>query len=90
MVIVIILAASLRQTVLPNDILGRVAGVFQAAAGLCGVIGALAAGAIASAVGVRETLLIAAVGYFLAPAIALLSPLKALKSLPNPGAVQAH
>jgi MFS family permease len=83
MVIVIILAASLRQTVLPNEILGRVAAVFQAAAGLCGVIGALSAGAIASVVGVRETLLIAAFGYFLAPAIALLSPLKALKSLPN-------
>ncbi len=90
MVVVIILAASLRQTVLPNDVLGRVAGVFQAAAGLCGVIGALAAGAIASAVGVRETLLIAAFGYFLAPAIALLSPLKALKSLPNPDAAHAH
>jgi len=90
MVIVIILAASLRQTVLPNDILGRVAAVFQAAAGLCGVVGALTAGAIASALGVRETLLIAACGYFLPPAIALLSPLKALKSLPNPDGAHAH
>jgi MFS family permease len=90
MVVAIILAASLRQTVLPNEIFGRVAGVFQAAAGLCGVAGALAAGAIASVVGVRETLLIAAFGYFLPPAIALLSPLKALKSLPDPDGAHAH
>jgi MFS family permease len=93
LVIVIILTASLRQTVLPNDILGRVAGVFQAAAGLCGVVGALTAGAVASAVGVRETLLIAAFGYFLAPLIALVSPLRGLKSLAdtaNPADAHAH
>jgi MFS family permease len=90
LVVAIILAASLRQTVLPNEILGRVAAVFQAAAGFCSVIGALAAGAVASVVGVRETLLIAAIGYFLAPAIALMSPLASLKSLPNPPAARAH
>ena len=90
LVVTIILAASLRQTVLPNDILGRVAAVFKAAGGVCGVTGALTAGAFASFVGVRETLLIAAIGYFLAPAIALLSPLKTLKSLRNPPAALAH
>ncbi|MGD0143132.1 MAG: MFS transporter, partial [Rhizomicrobium sp.] len=89
MVVVIILAASLRQTVLPNEILGRVAAVFKAAGGLCGVVGALAAGAIASFVGVRETVLIAAIGYFLAPAIAVLSPLRRLKSLTDPGVAHA-
>jgi MFS family permease len=93
LVIVIILAASLRQTVLPNDILGRVAGVFQAAAGLCGVTGALAAGAVASVIGLRETLLIAAFGYFLPPLVALVSPLRGLKSLAdtaNPADAHAH
>jgi MFS family permease len=90
LVVAIILGSSLRQTVLPNEVLGRVAAVFKAAGGLCGVTGALAGGAIAGVVGVRETLLIAAIGYFLAPVIALLSPLKALKSLPNSDATRAH
>jgi MFS family permease len=90
MVIVIVLAASLRQTVMPNEILGRVAAVFKAAGGLCGVVGALAAGSIASVIGVRETVLIAAIGYFLAPLIALLSPLRTLKSLPDPVDARAH
>jgi MFS family permease len=90
LVVAIILGASLRQTALPNEVLGRVAAVFKAAGGLCGVTGALTAGAIAGVVGVRETLLIAAIGYFLAPVIALLSPLKALKSLPNSDATHAH
>jgi MFS family permease len=90
LVVAIILGASLRQTVLPNEVLGRVAAVFKTAGGLCGVTGALASGAIAGVVGVRETLLIAAIGYFLAPVIALLSPLKALKSLPNSDATHAH
>jgi MFS family permease len=90
LVVAIILGASLRQTALPNEVLGRVAAVFKAAGGLCGVTGALTAGAIAGVVGVRETLLIAAIGYFLAPVIALLSPLKALKSLPNSDATRAH
>jgi predicted MFS family arabinose efflux permease len=89
MVVVIILAASLRQTVLPNEILGRVAAVFKAAGGLCGVVGALAAGLIASEIGVRETVLIAAIGYFLAPLIAVLSPLRCLKSLTDPGVTRA-
>ncbi len=90
LVVVIILAASLRQSVLPNDILGRVAAVFKAAGGLCGVTGALVAGTLATIIGVRETLLIAAIGYFLMPAIAILSPLKALKALPNPKDALAH
>ena len=90
LVVAIILGSSLRQTVLPNEVLGRVAAVFKAAGGRCGVTGALAGGAIAGVVGVRETLLIAAIGYFLAPVIALLSPLKALKSLPNSDATRAH
>ncbi len=89
-VIGIVLATSLRQTAFPNEFLGRVAAVFQAAAGLSGVAGALAGGFIGGVLGPRETLLIAAFGYLLMPAIAVLSPLRTLKTLPAEADFPAH
>ena len=69
-----VLAASLRQTVLPQDRLGRVAGAFQAAAGGTMLVGALAGGVLGQALGVRETLYIVALGLALGPLLAALSP----------------
>jgi hypothetical protein len=60
-----VLAASLRQTLLPQAILGRVAATFQAVAGGLGVVGALVSGALGGWIGPRETLMIACAGMVL-------------------------
>jgi len=72
----LILADSMRQTVLPQAVLGRVAATFQALAGALGVIGALAGGALGGWLGPRETLFIAAGGMLLGPLAVALSPLR--------------
>ena len=69
-----ILGASLRQTVLPQETLGRAAGAFKAAGGGTMLIGALAGGLLGNLIGVRETLFISAAGLALGPLIALTSP----------------
>ncbi len=69
-----VLAASLRQTVLPQEKLGRVAGAFQAAAGGTMLVGALAGGALGQAIGIRQTLYIVAAGLAVGPLLAALSP----------------
>ncbi|WP_421935016.1 MFS transporter [Phenylobacterium sp.] len=69
-----VLSASLRQTVLPQDTLGRAAGAFQAATGGTMLIGALVGGALGGLIGVRETLFIAAAGLALGPLLAMASP----------------
>jgi predicted MFS family arabinose efflux permease len=68
-----ILAASLRQTVLPPEALGRVAGAFSAAQGGTVLVGALLAGVAAEVFGVREVLLLAAVGLTVGPLLAVSS-----------------
>jgi predicted MFS family arabinose efflux permease len=62
-----ILAASLRQTLVPQAMLGRVAATFQTVEGALGVTGALVGGALGSAIGPRNTLYIAAGGMLLGP-----------------------
>ena len=77
-----VLSASLRQTVLPQDSLGRAAGAFQAATGGTLLIGALIGGALGGLIGVRETLFLAAAGLALGPLIALASPaLRGVKAI---------
>jgi len=77
-----VLASSLRQTVLPQEKLGRVAGAFQAAAGGTMLVGALAFGALGQAFGARETLYIVAGGLAVGPLLAALSPaLRAVKEI---------
>jgi MFS family permease len=90
MVVAVVLATTVRQTSVPNQVLGRVAAAFQAAAGLCGVTGALLGGFLGGLIDARATLWIAVAGYFLLPAIGLFSPLKALKSLPKSDKETAH
>jgi predicted MFS family arabinose efflux permease len=71
-----ILAASLRQTVLPQGVLGRVEATFQATAGGLGVFGALAGGALGGWIGARETLFIAICGMLIGPLVVAFSPLR--------------
>jgi predicted MFS family arabinose efflux permease len=67
---------SLRQTVTPERLLGRVnAGTQLFVAGV-GPLGAILGGVFADAIGVRQTLFIAALGPFLACAWILFSPLR--------------
>jgi predicted MFS family arabinose efflux permease len=78
-----VLAGSLRQTILPQAVLGRVAATFQAAGGGASVAGALIGGVLGGAVGPRTALLVAAAGLMAAPLIALASPLRRLREMPD-------
>jgi len=71
-----ILAASLRQRLLPQAILGRVAATFQAVSGGLGIVGALVGGALGGWLGPRETLLIACAGMLLGPLATAFSALR--------------
>jgi MFS family permease len=82
-VVPLILATSLRQTVLPLSLLGRVAATFRALAGGAAVIGALAGGALGQAFGLRQTLLAAIAGLLIGPVIGALSPLWKVKAMPE-------
>ena len=76
-----VLAASLRQTLVPQAALARVAGAFQAGPGAMAVIGALGGGALGAAIGPRAALLVAALGFALVPLIGTLSPLRELREI---------
>ncbi|HEX3886953.1 MAG TPA: MFS transporter [Phenylobacterium sp.] len=84
-VVPLILAASLRQSVLPHSLLGRVGATFRVAGGGTAVIGALAGGALGEAFGLRAALLIAIAGLMIGPALGALSPLRAVKEMPAGG-----
>lgn len=76
-----VLAASLRQTILPTEALGRVAGAFQAAQGGTMLIGALAGGVVAEAIGIRQAMFVAAGGLAIGPLLALASPLRKVREI---------
>jgi hypothetical protein len=80
-----VLAVSLRQTVLPQDTLGRANATFHVSAGLLLPIGALLAGSIAAATDVRTALWISALGGLANPVILQLSALRHLKAMPVAG-----
>jgi MFS family permease len=79
-------SASLRQTILPADQLGRAGGAFATGASAAGVLGALTGGALGAVLGPRETLLIAAAGVTAASLFVLVSPLRRLSAAPVPHA----
>jgi predicted MFS family arabinose efflux permease len=81
-VIPLILAASLRQCLLPNAVLGRVGATFSAVGGGAAVAGALVGGALGQALGLRETLILAVGGLLVGPAIGALSPLRHVRVMP--------
>jgi predicted MFS family arabinose efflux permease len=72
----IILATSVRQTLLDPVVLGRVAASFQALSGGMAVVGALAGGALGGWIGPRASLFIAVAGLLVGPAVVVLSPLR--------------
>lgn len=74
-----VLTSSLRQTLLPQAVLGRVAGAFHASAGGMAVIGALGGGLLGQVIGPRAALLAAALGFLVPPLIGALSPLRSLR-----------
>ncbi|HZZ31256.1 MAG TPA: MFS transporter [Phenylobacterium sp.] len=81
-VVPLVLATSLRQTLLPHSVLGRVGATFRAVSGAAAVIGALAGGALGQALGLRHTLLLAIAGLLIGPLIGALSPLRRIKEMP--------
>lgn len=81
-VVPLILATSLRQSVLPQQLLGRVGATFRAAQGGLAVIGALIGGALGQALGLRETLLLAIAGLMIGPLIGGFSPLRRVREMP--------
>jgi MFS family permease len=80
---IIILAGTLRQSVLAPEMLGRTAAIFRGAGGAMSIVGALVGGLLGGAIGIRETLFVAAAGYIITPAMALFSPLRSLREIPK-------
>lgn len=81
-VVPLVLATSLRQSLLPTEVLGRVDATFRATGGGAAVIGALVGGSLAPAYGLRATLLLAIAGLLLGPLVGLLSPLRRVREMP--------
>ena len=79
----LILAVSLRQGLLAPNLLGRTGAAFQAVGGGAAVAGALGGGLLGQAFGVRGALFVAAAGVAVGPAIALFTPLRALRKIPQ-------
>jgi len=82
-VVPLILAVSLRQTLLPQKLLGRVGATFRAAGGGTAVVGALIGGALGGTFGMRPTLLAAIAGLMIGPVIGALSPLAKVREMPS-------
>lgn len=79
-----ILGGSLRQTVLPPEVLGRVGATFKAAGGGFAIVGALAGGLLGEALGIRGAIIVGAVGLAVCPLFGLPSPLRRLREMPAP------
>lgn len=71
---------SLRQSITPDRLLGRVSAVMQLLTRGIWPIGALISGAVAGIIGTRTTLLIAALGLLASAAWMLAPPIRALKA----------
>jgi len=81
-VVPLVLATSLRQSVLPGNVLGRVDATFRATGGGAAVVGALAGGALGQVLGMRVTLLLAVAGLMIGPLVGMLSPLRKVREMP--------
>jgi hypothetical protein len=75
-------AASLRQIVLPNAVLGRVGAAFRVGPGAVAILGALAGGLLGERVGIRPAMLIGGAGILLSALTGLFSPLPGLRVMP--------
>ena len=79
-----VLMITLRQTVTPARLLGRMNAAARTVLYTGGALGAIAAGLLGSTIGLRNTLWVAAVGFALTLTPLLLSPIPALRELPPP------
>jgi len=75
-------AASLRQSIIPRDRLGRTAAVLSVGAGTSAVVGALIGGTAGSVFGPRAALYVAVAGLIATPLTAFASPLLHLREIP--------
>ncbi|MFI7230566.1 MFS transporter [Nonomuraea angiospora] len=80
---------SLRQAVTPDQLLGRVNATVRTCAWGALSLGSVIGGALGSAFGLRETVLVAAGGAFSAALLLLASPVRAVRRLDGAGAVAA-
>ena len=78
-----VLGISLRQTVLPDEVMGRAGALFQAGPGAAAITGALGGGALSQTLGVRPAMMIAAAGLLSVAFWGLASPLRRLKVMPD-------
>lgn len=82
-VVPLILASSLRQSVLPGHLLGRVGATFRAVSGGGAVLGALAGGVLGGVLGMRTTLFLAIGGLLIGPLYGLATPaLRRVREMP--------
>ncbi len=79
-----VLMITLRQTVTPARLLGRMNAAARTVLYTGGSLGAIAAGLLGSTIGLRSTLWVAAVGFALTLIPLLLSPIPTLRELPPP------
>ena len=78
-------ATSLRQAITPDHLLGRVSSADHLLFWGALPLGALAGGAIAQTIGIRQTMLIGTLGYALSCLWLTLSPIRRLRKLPPAG-----
>ena len=78
-----VLGGSLRQTVLPPEVLGRVGATFKAAGGGFAILGALLGGVLGETLGIRGAIIAGAVGLSVCPLFGLPSPLRRLREMPT-------
>jgi MFS family permease len=81
---------SFRQAVCPDRLLGRMNASIRFLVWGTIPLGGLLGGALGELLGLREALLVAAIGTILAPAWVLLSPLRGLRDLPTTDAPDAR
>ena len=79
-----VLMITLRQTVTPARLLGRMNAAARTVLYTGGSLGAITAGLLGATIGLRNTLWVAAVGFALSLTPLLLSPIPTLRELPPP------
>jgi MFS family permease len=81
---------TLRQLVIPSQMLGRVGAVFQVGVGAASMLGGLIGGGLGEVIGTRQTMFIAAIGTTATGLWAVFSRLGGLKTMPKPDKSQTE
>jgi predicted MFS family arabinose efflux permease len=76
-------SVTLRQTLTPGRLLGRMNASYRFLTYGAIPIGALMGGAVAEAIGVRNAIALGAAGFLIALVVLLISPIRSLVTLPN-------